>query len=815
MTPTDVRTYLAGNDYVPVPCNGKRPVLKEWQLRTWTSTDDINGWAATFPGAANTGILCAHTPTLDLDILDERAVDDVVALVRERFEGRGRIMLRYGRRPKVAIPFRTDVPFKKISAALTAPDGSTEQKIEMLCENQQVIVHGIHPDTREPYQWSGGDPHHVKHDELAPITEIEARALVDDVVAVLVSHGYQTADGRAKSLNGNGHDRTDWGQLHENIRAGRDYHESLRDLSCKMIAAGTDPGAVVNILRGLMEQSEAPHDTERWQARYDDIQRLVDGAVKLFRQTEDKDSPPPPAEDPVAPVLDGTAVLANARAYLAKYVAYPSEAALTAHVLWVAYTHLLEAFDSTPRIAFLSAFPESGKTRALEATEPLVCRAVTTINASAAYLFRKAGDETGPPSVLFDEIDTIFGKKVKTEHEDLRGFINGGHRKGATYGRCRVAGNDVLTEEVPCFAAVAMAGLGWLPDTLLSRSVVVRMQRRLSSEKVASFRTRTSIPEGKAIGAQLTAWAQTVQGDAMEAHPELPEDVTDRQADAWEPLLAVADLAGGEWPALAREAATALVKANRETPASLQLRMLQDLRMVFWKNLAAAAAARPKGLPTETVLGELHSLEDAPWSTVNKGEHLSSSQLASDVFDFGVAPVQLRPFLNSENQKRGYPLGTLAIAWRRYLSPLSLPRKAVNGVTAVTRAALDEYFTWVEVDDDGHPVTPVTALTPFGRRERDPEVGTPAQPASAPEREMAKALEAARVSELAKWWRARIAQLRGELSPAMAGAQARKDLHEVLAEEIQADAIDAEIDRVVRAAGERSKSGKQSKRKKK
>jgi hypothetical protein len=68
---------------------------------------------------------------------------------------------------------------------------------------------------------------------------------------------------------------------------------------------------------------------------------------------------------------------------------------------------------------------------------------------------------------------------------------------------------------------------------------------------------------------------------------------------------------------------------------------------------------------------------------------------------------------------------------------------------------------------------------------------------------------------LAKWWRARIAQLRGELSPAMAGAQARKDLHEVLAEEIQADAIDAEIDRVVRAAGERSKSGKQSKRKKK
>jgi hypothetical protein len=162
----------------------------------------------------------------------------------------------------------------------------------------------------------------------------------------------------------------------------------------------------------------------------------------------------------------------------------------------------------------------------------------------------------------------------------------------------------------------------------------------------------------------------------------MPEGVADRQADAWEPLLAVADLAGGEWPVLARETAVALVKVGRDAPATLRLRLLQDLRLVFWKNLTAAAQARPKGLPTETVLNELYYLEDAPWQTINKGEQYTSSELASRLFDYGVEPVQLRPYVNSDTQKRGYPLGPLALAWRRYLGPLGLPWGSVAGVTA-------------------------------------------------------------------------------------------------------------------------------------
>jgi hypothetical protein len=767
-TSTEVRARLVQNDYVPIPVNGKAAVLDGWSKRTETSQGDLDIWAQLYAYAKNTGILCTHCPTLDIDVFDPDAVDAAVELVRTRFGERGRIMLRVGRRPKVAILFRTDTPFDKIKVLLTAPDIG-EEKIELLCRGQQIVVHGIHPDTREPYQWSDGSPSSVKRDELPPITEAEARTLVDDIATLMQSHGYQIATAERKPNGHDGGDRVDWGQLYENIRTGRDYHESLRDLACKMVAAGTDAGAVVNILRDLMERSEAPHD-ERWQDRYDDIPRLVDGAVDLVRKTKAqvdaevarlaqlsardyeqerrqvarklgfragklddevelerarqkaKRKAPPP--NPTQPAPNGVNVLALTRNYLKKYVAYPSPHALVAHTLLVAHTHLLDAFDSTPRGAFLSPFPGSGKTRALEVTGPLVCRLVSTVNPSANYLFRKAGDPEGPSTVLFDEIDTFFGAKAR-EHEDVRGFINAGHRKGATYGRCRVVGNSVETEDSPVYAAVMMAGLGWLPDTILSRSVIIRMQKRLESEKVAQFRARTSIPEGKAIGELLEAWARSVFDDAVKARPEMPEGVEDRAADVWEPLLVVADLAGAEWPTLAREAAVAFVKADRQTPPSTKLRLLRDSRQVFWDNLRAVAEARPKGLITDTLMDALYNLDDSPWKTINKGsngtrEPFTTMELAKHMFDFGVEPTHLRPYPGDNyTQRRGYPLAPLADAWRRYLPPLLLGRKAVTAVTPVTRKVgdtrevLDEYFAWVLVDDDGKPVTDVTGVTGF------------------------------------------------------------------------------------------------------
>src|SRR3954447_14544333 len=254
---------------------------------------------------------------------------------------------------------------------------------------------------------------------------------------------------------------------------------------------------------------------------------------------------------PEAKLVKGAKMLDRVHAFLARFVAYPSDHAHVAHTLWIAHAHLMDAWESTPRIAFLSPEPGSGKTRALEISETLVPRPVEAVNVTPAYLFRKVGSDQGRPTVLYDEIDTVFGPKAK-DNEEMRGLLNAGHRRGAVAGRCVVKGKTVETEEIPAYCAVALAGLGGLPDTILSRSIVLRMRRRAPRERVEPFRRRVHAAEGHAIRDRLAAWAAPVVEEAATRWPEMPPGIVDRDADVWESLLAVADLAGGEWPELAR-----------------------------------------------------------------------------------------------------------------------------------------------------------------------------------------------------------------------------------------------------------------------
>src|SRR6266481_7078960 len=96
-------------------------------------------------------------------------------------------------------------------------------------------------------------------------------------------------------------------------------------------------------------------------------------------------------EDDGTPAEDGARLLDDVHTYLGRFVAYPSSQAHDAHALWVVHAHMMDAWDSTPRIAFLSPEPKSGKTRALEVTVPLVPFPVEAINVTPAYLFRKIG----------------------------------------------------------------------------------------------------------------------------------------------------------------------------------------------------------------------------------------------------------------------------------------------------------------------------------------------------------------------------------------------------------------------------------------
>jgi hypothetical protein len=205
----------------------------------------------------------------------------------------------------------------------------------------------------------------------------------------------------------------------------------------------------------------------------------------------------------------GGPLLADVERFLGRFVVYPSEHARVAHVLWIVHTHLMDKWDSTPRLAFLSAEPASGKTRALEVSELLVPSPVQAVNVSPVYLFRKLGGQDGC-TILFDEIDTVFGPKAK-ENEEIRGLLNAGHRRGAVACRCVTRGKEIFTEEIPAYCAVALAGLHWLPDTIMTRSVIVRMQRRKPGQQSEPFRRRKEVDAGHKLRNRLAQWARHVE----------------------------------------------------------------------------------------------------------------------------------------------------------------------------------------------------------------------------------------------------------------------------------------------------------------
>ena len=384
----------------------------------------------------------------------------------------------------------------------------------------------------------------------------------------------------------------------------------------------------------------------------------------------------------------GVALLARIESFLTRFVAFPSAHTIVAHTLWIVHAHVMECWESTPRIAFLSPEPGSGKTRALEVSELLVPRPIAAINCTPAYLFRKVSDPDGAPTILFDEIDTLFGPKAR-ENEEIRGILNAGHRRGAMAGRCVVKGKTVVTEELPAYCAVALAGLGNLPDTILSRAIIVRMRRRGPTETVEPFRRRTHAPEGEQLREFIAAWTALKAPELTKARPDMPDGVTDRAADVWESLLAIADVAGGEWPKRARAAAVALVADAKAATPSLGIRLLADLRTVFGDHEA---------LSTEFILDGLCSLSEAPWSDI-RGKALDSRRLAHYLKPYGVSSKTVR--IGSATPK-GYTREDLHDPWARYVG-VGAPTKesatsATVGTPAISNGAGN--YVWAQGDPE-------------------------------------------------------------------------------------------------------------------
>jgi hypothetical protein len=348
---------------------------------------------------------------------------------------------------------------------------------------------------------------------------------------------------------------------------------------------------------------------------------------------------------------DGEKVLNELRTVLLEYVIFPSAAAVDAVTLWIAATHAQRAWNCATRLVIKAPEKRCGKSRLLDVIEATCHKPLITVNISPAALVRSIGED--PPTLLLDEADTVFGKKAADNHEDLRGIVNAGHQRNRPYIRWDPTAR--AAESCPTFAMAAMAGIGDMPETIEDRAVIVEMRRRSPNEMVRPYRTRRDAPRLRRIGESIAAWVEFLEDSLTDATPDMP--IEDRAADNWEPLVAVADAAGGHWPAKARTAALVLVHASEQhdTDRSLGMRLLADVRAVC-DGLTFVRSAE--------LVERLHRLEESPWRDYN----LTTRQLASRLKQYGVHVGH-----DTTKTQRGYKLADFVDAWARYLPGVDRP----------------------------------------------------------------------------------------------------------------------------------------------
>jgi hypothetical protein len=251
--------------------------------------------------------------------------------------------------------------------------------------------------------------------------------------------------------------------------------------------------------------------------------------------------------------------------WFGRYARFPSPAALDAVTLWAAHAHMRDAagvlvFSATPRLYLLSSEPGSGKSRVLELLG-MVCPAAygLDLEPTAAGLAYTISREHA--TVLIDEGDVLMGSGAR--RSGVRTIINGGYTRHGTV----LNGKGGKASRVPVFGALALAGLdtlekatGDLLTALLSRGIKIRMSKAPGGDPPAKM-TREAGHQGARAREWLASWAAQVRDQVAGAQPDTPEGIDGRAEQIWEPLLAVADAAGGQWPERARAACSELALA--------------------------------------------------------------------------------------------------------------------------------------------------------------------------------------------------------------------------------------------------------------
>lgn len=375
---------------------------------------------------------------------------------------------------------------------------------------------------------------------------------------------------------------------------------------------------------------------------------FLDREVSARRREANEDGAPQNAHgigdiDPWPDPVVLADVLNDAAQFLAQYVAIGPDLINTA-VLWAAHTHILDRINVSPRLAAQAPGPNCGKTITMEAISNLVPRPLPTSSITPAAVFRII--EEIQPTLLLDEADLMLADRTSP----LVGVLNSSHRKSSAF--------VMRTEEVlpgqfkavrfSTWAAVMFSGIGELPPTLQDRSIVLFLRRAKPGEVKKHLRDG-KCPDLAECGQKLARWASDLV-DLPEV--ALPPTLSNRLGDNWRPLLAVAELAGGDWPDRAMEAAMAAAQQQEQGQIGV---LLGDIHQVFGE--------RDQILSQELVSGLLR-LDEKPYGELIRGREITTNWLARQLR--GVVTQPTKTMRDGNSRGKGYSRAAFTDAWERY-----------------------------------------------------------------------------------------------------------------------------------------------------
>jgi Protein of unknown function (DUF3631) len=397
----------------------------------------------------------------------------------------------------------------------------------------------------------------------------------------------------------------------------------------------------------------------------------VEAIRKKLAVEDDEEALPHWKVEPWPEEIDGDALLDSIRRVFRRYIILPKDADI-ALSLWVLHAWTMDAGDISPFIVLVSPTKRCGKTSVLILLYFLTPKSELASNISAAALFRYI--EAVRPTLLIDEADTFV-----RDNEELRGVLDSGHTK--------VAANVIRSVEIAgehkprrfsTWAPKAIATIRSLADTLEDRSIVLTLQRKPPGSKVMRLRRRDS-EEFATLRSKAARWAADNFDKLVDPDSAVPEALNDRAADNWRPLLAIADLAGGEWPARARAAALTLSGESAEDALGIEL--LKDVRLAFKDDDVIRSIDLVTALATDP---------ERPWAEYNKGKPISQRQVARLLGAFGIISVNVRPEVGP--QGKGYRRVGFEEAWAAYCGQIT-PSDQNGASEASQRTSADEMGT--------------------------------------------------------------------------------------------------------------------------